>query len=97
MMRETGWYFHQEGVNLTDGKEGVENELRLGLPSTCITPDNIERVLQMIVDDYPDLAPVDFFLFPSLNLDLKAYASQTLWMMLRGIPQESFFDSFQQL
>ncbi|GBO14613.1 hypothetical protein AVEN_150394-1 [Araneus ventricosus] len=34
-----------------DGKEDVEDESRLGRPPTSTTPDNIERVRRMLVDD----------------------------------------------
>ncbi|PSN32700.1 hypothetical protein C0J52_20278 [Blattella germanica] len=61
----------------TDRKEGADDEPRSGRPSTSITPDTIERVLQMIVADYhPDSAPADL-LFPRLKLAMKD-DSQTL-------------------
>ncbi|XP_025155138.1 putative uncharacterized protein FLJ37770 [Harpegnathos saltator] len=34
-----------------DGKEGVEDELRSGRPSTSTAPDNIEQVRRMLADD----------------------------------------------
>ncbi|PSN51640.1 hypothetical protein C0J52_09432 [Blattella germanica] len=48
-------YYHSSVVvtnaqkpQFRDGKEGVEDDPRTGRPSTSITPDNIERVHQMI-------------------------------------------------
>ncbi|PSN38504.1 hypothetical protein C0J52_23278 [Blattella germanica] len=45
---------------MKDGKEGVVDESRSGRPSTNKTSENIERVLQFIVTDSPDLASADF-------------------------------------
>ena len=50
----------------------------------------------------PDLAPVDFFLFPQLKSSLKGHRFQTIeeiednWTRdLRAIPQNNFQDAFQ--
>ncbi|PSN51366.1 hypothetical protein C0J52_04442 [Blattella germanica] len=53
-----------EAVSIKAGKKGIEIEPRSGRPSTSITPDNIERVLQMILTHSSDFAPSDLFLFP---------------------------------
>ncbi|PSN41624.1 hypothetical protein C0J52_17773 [Blattella germanica] len=78
--------------HLRDEKKGVEDELRLGRPSTSITLDNIGRVQQMIVADSPDLAMAHLFLFPHFKL-----VPKRITMMLRAIAQEAFSDSFQHL
>ncbi|PSN58345.1 hypothetical protein C0J52_11576 [Blattella germanica] len=85
-----------------DGKEGVEDEPRSDRPSTSVTPDNIERVLQMIFAVSPDLAPADLVLFLRLKrLTLRfvdvSDIKQCVIMILRMIPQKEFSDSFKQL
>jgi len=51
---------------------------------------------------FPDLAPVDFFVFPKLKSSLKGHRFQTVEEIeenstwdLRTIPQNMFQDSFQ--
>ncbi|PSN51993.1 hypothetical protein C0J52_06134 [Blattella germanica] len=60
------WFKH-----FRNGKEGVDDEPLSGLLSKSITPDNIERVLQIILADSPDLAQTGFFLFPYHKLVLE--------------------------
>ncbi|PSN39694.1 hypothetical protein C0J52_22259 [Blattella germanica] len=86
--------------HIRHGKEGVEDEPRSSRPSISITPDNIERVLKMIVADSPDLARADLFLFPRLKLALKrlrfpdvADINPRVTMMLQ-VSQEALSDSF---
>ncbi|PSN52845.1 hypothetical protein C0J52_17936 [Blattella germanica] len=60
------WFKH-----FRDGKDGVEDEPCSGSPFTSITPDNIERVLQMILADSQNLTLADFYVFPRLKLAMK--------------------------
>ncbi|GBN51555.1 hypothetical protein AVEN_197288-1 [Araneus ventricosus] len=57
-----------------------------------------------VLEHPPDLAPVDFFLFPRFKGVLKvlrfsdiAQIQQRVTMVFRAIPKEAFADSFQQL
>ncbi|PSN29364.1 hypothetical protein C0J52_28430 [Blattella germanica] len=82
--------------HFTNAKEGVEDVPRSGRPSTSITPDNIKRVIQMIVADSPDLAPADLLALKGLRLADVADIKQRVTMVLRAITQEGFPDNIQQ-
>ncbi|PSN52256.1 hypothetical protein C0J52_08300 [Blattella germanica] len=94
------WLVHVVAKLTKSAVQSVEDEHRSGRPSTSrpITPDNIERVLQMIVDDRQmSLRMIaDEMIIGNLIADV-ADIKQRNTIMLREIPKEAFSDSFQQI